>query len=65
MKVYIRKSAAKHRKKTGFLNLKKNRGGRAVVRNQRRVAAGGKRTSNIMRKRHVKRKDCVRAAKNR
>jgi len=56
MKIYIRNSATKHRKKTGFLTRKKTRGGRAVNRRQRAVAAGRPKANKLARKRHVKNK---------
>ena len=56
MKVKIRKSAAKHRKKTGFLTRKKTRGGRAILRNQRNIAAGKPKRVRNMVKRHLKTK---------
>lgn len=36
MKVKIRKSSVKYRKKTGFLTRMKTRGGRAIISNQRK-----------------------------
>jgi len=54
MKLKIRKSATKHRKKTGFLTRKRRRGGRETLREQRRVAAGHDKRAKRMRKRHVK-----------
>ena len=56
MHVKIRTSAAKHRKKTGFLTRKKSRGGREVIREQRRVAAGRPKRAKLMRARHITRK---------
>ena len=53
MKVKIRKSAQKHAKKTGFLTRKKTRGGRAVVKNQRRIAAGKPKRVKLMKARHI------------
>lgn len=35
MKVKIRKSSIKYKKKTGFLTRMKTRGGRAAIKNQR------------------------------
>ncbi|MDA3962679.1 MAG: hypothetical protein PF961_17985 [Planctomycetota bacterium] len=62
MKVKIRKSAAKHRKKTGFLTRKQTRGGRAVVRNQRRIAAGRPKRVKLMKARHITAKKARQAA---
>lgn len=53
MKVKIRNSAAKHRKKTGFLTRKKTRGGRAVNKNQIKVAAGKPKRVKLMKARHI------------
>lgn len=38
MHTKIRKSGKKHRKMTGFLKRKKTRGGKKILRNQRKVA---------------------------
>lgn len=54
MKVYVRTSATKHRKQTGFLTRKKTRGGRKTNSNQRRVAAGKPKRVTLMKKRHNK-----------
>ena len=56
MKVKIRNSSLKHRRKTGFLTRKKTRGGRRVIANQRRAAAGGQKASRIVKARHQKSK---------
>ena len=56
MKVKIRNSASKHRKKTGFLTRKKTRGGRKVNANQRRIAAGKPKRVKLVKARHIKAK---------
>ena len=62
MKIKIRKSSLKHRKKTGFLTRKKTRGGRAVVANHRRIAAGRPKKVKLMKARHVRAKKARQAA---
>jgi len=64
MKIKTRTSATKHRRKTGFLTRKKSRGGREVLREQRRVAAGRPKRAKLMRQRHIRRKARVKAQKN-
>lgn len=62
MKVKIRNSATKYRKKTGFLTRKKTRGGRAVNKNQRRIAAGRPKRVKLMKARHMTAKKKKQAA---
>lgn len=56
MKVNIRRSSQKRRKQTGFLTRKKTRGGRAVNKNQRRIAAGKPKRVKLVKARHMRAK---------